>query len=38
MEITQQLRALADESGVTVEQAVEQGLSDKAAEYRRSSE
>jgi phosphomethylpyrimidine synthase len=37
MEITQQLRALAAESGVTVEQAVERGLSEKAAEYRRSS-
>jgi phosphomethylpyrimidine synthase len=38
MEITQQLRALAAETGLTVEQAAQQGMSEKAAEFRRSSE
>jgi phosphomethylpyrimidine synthase len=36
MEITQQLRDLAAEQGVPVEEAVEAGLAGKAAEYRRS--
>ncbi len=35
MEITQQLRDYAREQGVEVSTAVEQGLADKAAEYRR---
>jgi phosphomethylpyrimidine synthase len=35
MEITQQLRDVAAAQGVSVEQAVEAGLAEKAAEYRR---
>jgi hypothetical protein len=36
MEITQQIRDLADRTGVTVEQAVEVGLAEKAEEYRKT--
>jgi phosphomethylpyrimidine synthase len=36
MEITQQLRAFADEQGVSVEQAIERGLTAKAEEYRKT--
>jgi phosphomethylpyrimidine synthase len=38
MEITQQIRAFAGEKGVAVEDAVEVGLAEKAAEYRRQQE
>jgi hypothetical protein len=37
MEITQQIRDFARDKGVTVERAVEIGLSEKAAEYRREA-
>ena len=37
MEITQQIRDFARDKGVSVERAVEIGLSEKAAEYRRDS-
>ena len=36
MEITQQIREAASREGVSVEQAVEAGLAEKAAEYRRT--
>ena len=35
MEITQQIRDFAAEKGVSVPEAVESGLAEKAAEYRR---
>ena len=35
MEITQQIREFAGEKGIAVEEAVEVGLAEKAAEYRR---
>jgi hypothetical protein len=35
MEITQQIREAAARQGVSVEEAVEIGLAEKAAEYRR---
>jgi phosphomethylpyrimidine synthase len=37
MEITQQLREAADAQGVSVESAIEAGLAEKAAEYRRTT-
>jgi hypothetical protein len=35
MEITQQIREFAAEKGIVAEKAVEVGLAEKAAEYRR---
>jgi phosphomethylpyrimidine synthase len=35
MEITQQIREFADRQGVPVAQAIDAGLAEKAAEYRR---
>jgi phosphomethylpyrimidine synthase len=35
MEITQQIREFAAQQGVSVSEAVEAGLAEKAAEYRR---
>jgi hypothetical protein len=37
MEITQQIRDFAQAQGVTVEQAIEAGLQQKAADYREGS-
>ena len=34
MEITQQLREYADEKGASPEQAIEEGLAEKSAEFR----
>jgi phosphomethylpyrimidine synthase len=36
MEITQQIRDLAEQTGATVEETVERGLAEKAEEYRKS--
>jgi phosphomethylpyrimidine synthase len=36
MEITQQIRDLAEQTGATVEQTVERGLAEKAEEYRKT--
>jgi phosphomethylpyrimidine synthase len=35
MEITQQIRDFADAQGVSVEQAVEAGMAEKAAEFQK---
>ena len=36
MEITQQIRDFAEAQGVTVEKAIEAGLEEKAADFRRN--